>query len=272
MTTDRYHCLVITLDGADERRETISSRLESLGVPHTFLPGVDGRKIDVPSHPRYMGWKRRAFFGRDLSGGELGCILAHRNVYEYIVNNELAFSLVLEDDALLLDNLPEVLEKLLDVTEKWDIVRFLGREKNYRSSRLIKQLGNTASMLGRTRGTPGGAYGYLLNLHAARRLLSMTEKNWLPIDTLHGVSWLTGLETLSVIPSPVLPNDDIPSCIDEQDSHLRWNKSVTLTGVQHLAYPLTRGALKTYFNVMVRWVWLRTLIPDLVEQKRARQS
>ena len=158
MTTDRYHCLVITLDDAADRRETISSRLKSLGVPHTFLPGVDGRNIDASTHPRYIGWKRRTFFGRDLSGGELGCILAHRNVYEYIVSNELAFSLVLEDDALLSDNLPEVLETLLDIMGKWDIVRFLGREKNYRSSRRIRPLGTTTSMLARTRGTPGGAY------------------------------------------------------------------------------------------------------------------
>ena len=90
------------------------------------------------------------------------------------------------------------------------------------------------------------------------------------IDTLHGVSWLTGLETLSVVPTPILPNYEAPSCIDKQDAHLLWNKSVTLTGIQPLNHPLTSGALKTYFNVMVRLVWLRTLIPDLVEQKRAR--
>jgi glycosyl transferase family 25 len=273
MTSKLYHCLVITLEDAHERRATISSRLESLGIPYTFVPGVDGRKIDVASHPRYTGWKRRTFFGRDLSGGELGCILAHRAVYEHIANTELAWSLVLEDDAILSDELTDVLDALLDVADEWDIIRFLGREKNYRASRRIKPLGNSGNMLARTRGTPGGAYGYLVNLHAARRLLAMTERNWLPIDTLHGFSWVTGLETLSVVPSPVLPNDDIPSCIDEQDAHKRWSKSVTLSGLRRIAYPLTRGLFKTWLNIMVRWVWLRTLIPDRKEYRKwTRQS
>ena len=270
MIDKQYHCLVINLGHAHARREIISARLQALGIPYEFLPGVDGRRIEVSSHPRYSQWKRRIFFGRDLSNGELGCILAHRNIYDHIVSSGLAYTLVLEDDALLSDSLPDVVNALLDIPDKWDMVRFLGREKNYRSARVIAPLHNTSARLARPWGTPGGAYGYLLNLRAAKRLLSMTRTNWLAIDTLHGATWLTGLNTLSVLPSPVLPNDDISSCIDEQDSHLRWNKSVTLSGVQRLAYPVSRGVLKLYFNIMVRWIWLRTLIPDSTERIRNR--
>lgn len=42
----------------------------------------------------------------------------------------------------------------------------------------------------------------------------MMGKSRLPIDMLHNISWLTKLNTISVIPSPVLPNDQMPSCID----------------------------------------------------------
>ncbi len=258
-----YHCFVITLEHAEARRKIIASRLDELEIPFEFHPGVDGRKIDLVSHPGYSKWKRRMFFGRDLSNGEFGCVLAHKSIYERIVAENIDVALILEDDAILCDELPSVVNALVQHQKNWDIVRFLGRPKNYRASRTIAELPGTQSQLARPHGMPGGAYGYVINNRAARRLLSMMEKNWLPIDTLHGVSWLTKLNTVSVIPSPVLPNDDVPSCIDEQDSNLRWNKSVSLSGWRKLIYPLTRGAWKTYCNVLVKYVWFSSLMSDI---------
>lgn len=256
------HCFVITLEQAQERRDIISARLNELEIPFEFFPGVDGRKVDLLAHPHYSKWKRRMFFGRDLSRGEFGCVLAHQSIYEHIVENNIGTALILEDDAILADELPAVIGALMHHPESWDLVRFLGREKNYRASRKIARLPGTQNYLARPHGVPGGAYGYVINNQAARRLLSMMDKNWLAIDTLHGVSWLTKLDTVSVIPSPVLPNDDVPSCIDEQDSNLRWDKSVQLAGWRKLIYPLTRGAWKTYSNVLIKYVWFSTLRSD----------
>ena len=263
-----YLCIVISMDDAEARRKVISARLQALGIPFKFVPGVDGRKIDVPSHPGYDSFKRRIFFGRDLSNGELGCVLAHRNACSHFLESGFAAALVLEDDALLSDNLPGVLADLLAVRDRWDLVRFLGREKNYRASRLIAPLPHGGAHLARPLGTPGGAYGYLLNSRAARRLLELTDPIWLPIDTLHGMTWHTDLTTLSVVPSPILPDDDTPSCIDGQDAHRRWDKSVTLNGGWKLAYPLTRAYHKMHFAVMGRLMRLRTLFTDLLTTRK----
>ncbi len=270
MNLPGYHCVVISLEDAQARRDVISARLRSLGIPFEFVPGVDGRKLDVATHPGYDSLKRCINFGRDLSNGELGCMLAHRNACRHVLDSGYAAALVLEDDALLTDDLPGVLADLLAMRERWDLVRFLGRKKNYRASRLIAPLPHGRAHLARPLGTPGGAYGYLLNPRAAKRLLELTEPIWLPIDTLHGMTWRTGLKTLSVVPSPILPDDDTPSCIDGQDDHRRWDKSVTLGGGWRLAYPLTRAFHKLRFAVMGRWMRLRTLIPDALAQRRAR--
>lgn len=267
-----FHCYVITLEHSIDRRKTISSRLDELKIPFEFYPGVDGRKIDLISHGGYSKWKRRMFFGRDLSNGEFGCVLAHRSIYENIAQKDIGIALILEDDAILCDELPSVVGALIQHQKSWDVVRFLGRKKNYRASRIIAQLPGTHNSLARPHSMPGGAYGYLISNQAAKRLLSMMEKSWLPIDTLHGVSWLTKLNTVSVVPSPVLPNDDVPSCIDEQDSNLRWDKSVTLSGWRKLIYPLTRGAWKIYCNVLVKYVRLRTLRRDIMLSRRLRAS
>lgn len=270
MSCPDYHCVIISLEDAQTRRDKISARLRTLGIAHEFVPGVDGRTLDVSNHPGYDGFKRCIFFGRDLSSGELGCVLAHRNACRHVLESGYPAALVLEDDALLTDDLPAVMADLLAMRERWDLVRFLGREKNYRASRLIAPLPHGGAHLARPLGTPGGAYGYLLNPRAARRLLRLTERIWLPIDTLHGMTWRTGLKTLSVVPSPILPDDDIPSCIDGQDAHRRWDKSVTLTGAWRLAYPFTRALHKLHFAVMGRGMRLLTLAPDLLARSRTR--
>lgn len=254
---------VISLDHAEARRAVIADRLKKLGLDCEFRPGVDGRKLDLLAHPAYEPIKRRMFFGRDLSAGEFGCVLAHRSVYQHMVDTGIERALVLEDDAILADELPAVIDALCDIPDTWDLVRFLGRPKNYRSTRAIAPLKGTDCMLSRPRGVPGGAYGYVLNRHAAERLLTMMRKNWLAIDTLHGVVWLTRLKTYSVMPSPVLPNDAIPSCIDEQDASRRWDKSVRLNGWRRRIYPLTRGVWKFYLNLCNLYVRLRSWPGDV---------
>ncbi|GAB4564175.1 MAG: glycosyltransferase family 25 protein [Geothermobacteraceae bacterium] len=269
MTTDHTtRIFVITLPHAVERQETIRSRLGELGLDFEFIEGVDGRKLDLGAHPNYAPLKRRLFYGRDLSGGEFGCILAHRRVYEHMVNLKIERALVLEDDAILADELPAVLAALGELGENWDLVRFLGREKNYRSTRKIAPLNGAGASLARQLGIPGGAYGYLLNLRAAVRLEELTRRNWLAIDTLHGATWQTRLRTFAIMPSPVLPNDLSPSCIDTQDDNLRWDKSVKLNGWMRLVYPITRGAWKLYLNCWSASLKLATLRQD---QRLAKQ-
>ncbi len=256
------HIYIITLEHAEERRKIISQRLKELGLDFEFFSGVDGREINLLKHPNYEPVKRRIFFGRDLSHGEYGCVLAHRNIYQHMVGHQVSRALVLEDDAILTDNLPAVLNALSEVSANWDLVRFLGREKNYRSTRVIGPLKDSGVELSRPLGIPGGAYGYLLNLSAAERLLGLMQKNWLPIDTLHGMVWKTDLETLSVMPSPVLPNDTVPSCIDGLDDSARWNKTAQLDGWQKALYPVTRGLWKLYLNLVIKYTSLKTWKSD----------
>ncbi|TYP00052.1 GR25 family glycosyltransferase involved in LPS biosynthesis [Geothermobacter ehrlichii] len=269
MTDNGCPIFIITLEDATSRQESIRRRLTELGLSFQFIPGVDGRKLDLLAHPAYEPVKRRLFYGRDLSNGEFGCVLGHRNVYRHMIEHRIECAVVLEDDSILTDELPAVLAALRHERDCWDLVRFLGRQKNYRSTRTIRPLPGTSAMLSRQLGIPGGAYGYMLNLRAAERLEKLMQKNWLAVDTLHGAVWLTGLRTFSVTPSPVLPNDQAPSCIDTLDDNLRWDKTVRLEGTMRLLYPLTRGLWKFYLNCCTQYVRFSTLAKD---RKLARQA
>jgi GR25 family glycosyltransferase involved in LPS biosynthesis len=55
--------------------------------------------------------------------GELGCYLSHVQVMRGLLASAAAAALVLEDDVLLHDSLPAVLQGLMQHPARWDMVK-----------------------------------------------------------------------------------------------------------------------------------------------------
>jgi len=230
---------VINLAESRLRRRRIIARLTELGLTAEIFPAIDGRTADQ-AYGGYSGTKRRLFYGKDLTAGEIGCARSHLAVYSEMVRRKIEMALVLEDDAILSDELPRVLRDLSRTPVKWDLVRFLAAPKTIRRSKPVAVLADGRSFY-RSYGTPGGAYGYVLNLRAAERL-SRTIGVWMPIDTLQGQVWRHGLRVRTLVPSPVIPDNDIPSTIGDA----RFSKRRSLRSWERVAYPFTRFGFKLF--------------------------
>lgn len=168
------------------------------------------------------------------------CLLAHRALYRQMLDHGIKRALVLEDDVVLEESLPEVTAALMQTSVPWDIVRFLGSAKYYQRCRTIAPRCGPHELT-QVMTTPGGTYGYLLNRKAAHKLLKCTQRNWLPLDIVHGQVWRTGLEVFCVRRSPVLPDHEVPSTIGVG----RFDKNLRLRAWEKAVYPVTRVALKT---------------------------
>lgn len=256
---------IISLRSSTERRAKIQQELEALGLSFRFIDGIDLRNTDISQHPDYDGQRRRIFFGRDLEPGELGCLLSHREAYRKIVNEGIPHALVLEDDARLEDDLPHVLESIIESPIEWDMIRFIDKKKVYR--RKCRRIGMLDSKheLARLPTNSGGAYGYLLNHLAATRLLELMQHNWLQSDVLHSRNWLTGLATYIVRPSPVTHS------VDDDDSTIgtsRFEKRIQLSGWLRIAHPPARFLMQTHDKLAKRWHYLATLPRDLRQRRR----
>ena len=68
----------------------MTERLNPLGVNYSFIEAVNGSALDLKTLPVYDGARRRMLFGRDMSKGELGCLLSHRAIYQKIVDEKIA--------------------------------------------------------------------------------------------------------------------------------------------------------------------------------------
>lgn len=216
-------------------------RLEKAGLAYEFIDGIDGRALSAEERAAvYDRRKRLRYFGRDLTPGEVGCLLSHRKIYQKMDREGIGCALVLEDDVVFEDRFRDVVQALVNTDIHWDIIRFVGNEKIYaRGCRKIVPLTEEYSLV-RLPTAPGGAYGYLLNLHAARTLLGHMRKNWLPVDAVHGRVWETGLETLSVHPAPLYVDKAAGSIIGEA----RFDKTLQIRGWQKSFFPLLRAWYK----------------------------
>ncbi|HNV35514.1 MAG TPA: glycosyltransferase family 25 protein [Rectinema sp.] len=105
------HTFVISLPEDIARRASIETQLEQLGIEFEFFDAVRGsEKISDPRW--YDDAAARKLEGRSLKPGEVGCALSHAAVYTEIAQRGLPWALILEDDAALAPDLPQVLSLL----------------------------------------------------------------------------------------------------------------------------------------------------------------
>ena len=91
---------VVSLPDCTERRETISNALSNLGIMFEFVEAVDGRSGLDPQYEDQIDRVAAERAGRVLSDAEFACALSHLNIYRRIVSDNIAYALILEDDAI----------------------------------------------------------------------------------------------------------------------------------------------------------------------------
>ncbi len=210
----RLQTWVINLDRAPERLARIASQMDRLGLPFTRLPAVDARALTESQRGALDEAAYRRKHGMTPVLGELGCYLSHVRAMELFLASGAEFGLVLEDDVLLKDSLPAVLQGLMHQAGRWDVAKLSavhsGTPVPYAEVAPGHQL---AVMLSRCT----GASAYLVNRRAAMAylrqpggLLPMS----LPYDHVFDQGWRFGLKFRLVTPTPCGHDEQIASTIE----------------------------------------------------------
>lgn len=211
----RPRAYVINLSSASDRRRLVAQCLGRLHIDFEIVEAVDGRAFDVEAQPIYDGSRRRALFGHDMVGGEVGCLLSHRQVLRRIVERRTGPALVFEDDIVLNPGFTAAVDGLMARQDQWELVRFLGGKKILRQpQRRLLDLGG-GLFLSRLATQPGGAAAYLVSERGAAKLLKHLDRTPFPIDALMGRPWLTGVDNLIAGPGLAHQNGALESDIGE---------------------------------------------------------
>jgi glycosyl transferase family 25 len=204
---------VINLDRAPDRLARITEQLNRLGLPFTRLPAVDARQLTESQRACLDEPAFRRKHGMPPLWGELGCYLSHVAVMRAFLASTAPFALVLEDDVLLHNTLPAVVQGLLQNPARWDVVKLSAVHRGTPQPVLEVAPGHQlAVMLSRVTGSSA----YLMNRKAAQAylqpmggLLPMS----LPYDHVFDQGWRFGIKFRLVTPTPCGHDDQVASTI-----------------------------------------------------------
>ncbi|REH38866.1 glycosyl transferase family 25 [Paraperlucidibaca baekdonensis] len=190
---------VINLPQARHRKAHIEAQQQALALPPCrWFSAIDGQalsKAEAEASICHKSLIRRA--GRGFSLGELGCALSHRGIWQRFLASDEPYTLVLEDDAVLSEDLPAALPALeKHLASNSPRVVVLGKVRLYAQGS-VKALTDAVSLMTPLRAW--GGHAYLLNRAAAERMvqaqtpLRCMADDWVYFQRIAGVE-VHGLE------------------------------------------------------------------------------
>jgi len=247
----QYHSYVINLPNARDRWEKIQARLIAAGLGHTRIEAINGRELQLPI-PEFDEFWHRLMTGRRPIPAEIGCYLSHIKALDAFLAAEATctHALIFEDDAIFSDELPAIVDAALRHADLWDVLR-LSTVGHDRVLRAISLRGR--SFLGVNVTRCKGAAGYVVNRKAAatfRRKLVPMQLAW---DIAFDIEYFWGLKALAVTPFPVVPDERLPTQIQNDIN------SFKLPATRYLTVFPYRAAIETCRFLMRSFLYMRTV-------------
>jgi len=200
MKTD-YIVYYIARDIEEDRINFMESWLKKSNLNYKRIAGID--VSDNKKIPLYNSKKRLSRYGYNLTNGEIGCFLAHRECWKKAANNNF-LTIILENDVSPV-NLNKFKKFLLELNKSnldFDILRLSGIfEKKEKYRRKIKQLSEGFSLV-QTYGDPVGAGAYAIKNKSANKLLKKSQSFYQPLDIFLAAVWEHKLIFRTIKPYP----------------------------------------------------------------------
>lgn len=174
---------VISLSAAADRRAFISEQLGRAGLHFEFVDAVWG-KDHYEDRAFYDREKALRIELRNLTPGEVGCALSHQKVYDLIEARGIPYALVMEDDAWVSPDLPEVLSLLEGRLKPNDLVQL--ERCDVHSRKGMEPLCKGYSLVKPTMvkyGSMCQSAGYVITREAAARIKAINSPVYVPADS-----------------------------------------------------------------------------------------
>lgn len=201
MQKPQLKAFIIHLERATERREQVAQLAAQLPIPTEIITAVDARNLtDADIDQAYQPRLHKPYYPFHLSRNEIACFLSHRKTWQAILDQNLDGALVLEDDVALTADFDAAFDAACKAFQPNGFIRFPFRPHKENGPLMLK---TEKAQIIRPCPIGLGTIGQLIHREAAETLLKKTEPFDRPVDTFEQMSWVTGLQVLSVIPGGV---------------------------------------------------------------------
>jgi glycosyl transferase family 25 len=199
------HTFYINLDHRTDRRDALENQLSALGLSSTRVSAITPMEL---SEGQRDFCKRTQRTSDPIIEVELCCNLSHQRALEAFLATSDDYALILEDDALLASDLPEVLAEIERVGMPSDLLRL----ETYidRTQFGLKPHAHYGRYSARTMHSyTWGTAGYVVNRKAAERYARSTRFDTMTTDRAlwRRLSHATDVKILQLYPAPIVQID-----------------------------------------------------------------
>ncbi len=197
---------VISLPHSIERKAHILKQMKLFEISFEFIEAVYGKDINLDSDPR-INYEEVKKFPNWLTPNMIGCGLSHIKAYEKVIEDNLDFAIIFEDDVVLgsdfrkiMDNISQIIEDncaILLYYQSWDTITL---ELN--SGKALWGEYNVYEVDGRFRINSTGAY--IITNAACKTMLEKTMPLYNAPDSWQFFFNLKAIEHIQIVyPLPV---------------------------------------------------------------------
>lgn len=196
MTVASY---IIHLERAEERLTNTRKLRAALGPRAQIVPAVDGATLCAADLAPARGAAPAPRYPFDLRPAEVATFLSHRACWQRLTDEGHEAALIVEDDVALAPEFHAACDLALANLPARSLVRFPCKQRE-RGTTMASQ---DEVRLFRPRVVSLGMQAQIVTRGAAERLLAASGHFDRPVDTFMQISWMHGVDVLSVWPSGV---------------------------------------------------------------------
>ena len=200
------------MSSSSDRFNYISQQLEQQNLSFKRIPGVDIKERQDLKNKYYSKVRNKLDYHTPLTDGEIGCYIAHRNAWKAILDDDIDFGLVLEDDAYLKENLKLILDNLHNTKSDWDILKLADLSTSPRKGTNIEKFQKFD--IQSYYKPPTLCIAEVITRKGAKILLNLSNTFGRPVDVDKQWFCFKGLKIKGIKPYPVNCNNQFKSEID----------------------------------------------------------
>lgn len=224
--------LLINLDRSTERLERSRTLLSKYGISFHRIPAVDGRELSSKALCEVLAPALSAYY-KVLTASEVGCYLSHKKCWQHIIDANLHYAVILEDDFSLNANVDKLHAYVADIREPWDYIKLM----EYPEKRgVIASTPCLDKKLVRYDKIPIRACAYIITQECAKKMLASHTKIARPVDVDCQYWWESNISVFGLKPYLFSVNLQTESTIDGGGNRKNSKKSIVKQYLYKLAF------------------------------------
>lgn len=177
---NKLQSLVISLKTASDRRKHIEAQFGRQNINFQFFDAL------TPNLARPLAEKMGLNISDEyLSPGELACFMSHVSIWQKMVDEEIPYLAIFEDDVYLGEQAHSILNSSEWIHGDWDIIKIEAFADKLFLMKDVSFIKNTQRSIRKLKGKNLGTAGYILSLNGAKTYLKyVASRSLIPLDEM----------------------------------------------------------------------------------------